>query len=98
MTEIDGLMSKTSQLSSSTSTNKNNNYEEYEIDNKEAHYLEEDFKFKKPYAFVLNEEGKRVDNWRQMLQETCNILIDINSNKFKVFVKDDDLKVEKEII
>lgn len=94
--ELDSLINDINQITSKKSDKiESHNYEEYSVDNKKPHSLDEDFKFKRPYAFVLNESGKKVHNWRQMLKETCNILIDIDENKFGNFITDDDFKGRK---
>ena len=94
--ELDSLIDGINQITSkNTDKIKSHDYEEYSVDNKKPHSLDEDFKFKRPYAFVLKESGKKVHNWRKMLKETCNFLIDIDENKFENFITDDDFKGRK---
>lgn len=71
------------------------NYEEYTVDNKKVYYLDEDFKHKRPYAFVLDNKGMKIDTWTQLLVETCKILRNKDEQKFKQFVNDDDFKGRK---
>jgi hypothetical protein len=67
-------------------------YERYYVDNTKTHYLNEDYTFKRPYAFVLKENGAKVSTWVQMLLETCKILIEIDDNLFRAFTNDKDFK------
>lgn len=61
-------------------------YEEYSLDKKKVHYLDENLKYTQPCAFLLDNKEIKVDSWKEMLVETCRILKDRDSNKFINFI------------
>jgi hypothetical protein len=59
------------------------NYEEYELDYKTEHSITEDFKYKRPYGFKINDKNKiKVNSWQDMLIKTCEILYEVDKEKF----------------
>jgi hypothetical protein len=54
------------------------NYNEYEVDKTVVHTLHENYVHKRPYAFELKGQRIHVRQWKKMLMETCNIMVDID--------------------
>ncbi|TDT71960.1 hypothetical protein EV215_0653 [Hypnocyclicus thermotrophus] len=72
------------------------NYSDYKVDNNIEHNLYEDFTYKKPFGFKLNENRViKVSSWKELLVKTCEILISINENKFISFESNDAMKGKK---
>ena len=57
-----------------------NNYEEYSSDHTTAHTLFENFTYKRPHAFEMNNQTVNVKDWKDILIETCNMLTSINKD------------------
>lgn len=68
------------------------NYDEYSLNKKKAHYLDENLKYTQPCVFILGNKEVKVNSWKEMLVETCRILKDRDSNKFIRFMNDEDFK------
>ena len=68
------------------------NYEDYYVDKTKPHYLDENYTHKRPYSFILEGKGVKVNTWVQMLIETCEILIKKDKNLFRNFIDSDDFK------
>jgi len=66
--------------------------ETYTYNENNVHYLDENFREKVPAAFYIGDEGKEVENWSEMLVETCKMLKDKNPDRFVAFINDDDFK------
>ncbi|MGM0445535.1 MAG: hypothetical protein ACQEQH_03940 [Bacillota bacterium] len=62
------------------------------LEDKIAHYLSNDLKNREPLAFYIHDEGSKVENWAEMLVETCKILKERDENTFLSFIKDGDFK------
>lgn len=59
------------------------NYDAYKVDNEEKHYLDEDFTNTKPFAFSFLGQKYITSQWKKFYLQTCEILIQQDSNKFK---------------
>jgi len=62
------------------------------LEDKIVHYLSNDLKNRVPLAFYIYDEGNKVENWTEMLVETCKILKERDQNTFLSFIKDGDFK------
>jgi hypothetical protein len=62
------------------------------IEHKIVHYLSNDLKNRDPLEFYIYDEGSEVENWAEMLVETCKILKDRDENIFLNFIKNGDFK------
>lgn len=62
------------------------------IEEMQPHYINENFNAKKPAAFRLKNQLFRTENWRGLLLKTCHLLINIDKDKFKDFIKHHDFK------
>jgi hypothetical protein len=59
------------------------NYEEYGVNNKIEHSIHENFKYKRPYGFRINAKNIiEVNSWQEMLIKTCEILYEVDKEKF----------------
>lgn len=72
------------------------NYNDYLIDPEAAHNLHEDFTYKRPAAFVLNEQRIEVKTWQQMLVKTSEILMTLDSVRFALFDNDPGMMGRKQ--
>lgn len=72
--------------------NKEEEKKEDVLEDKIAHYLSNDLKNREPLAFYIHDEGSKVENWAEMLVETCKILKERDEDTFVSFIKDDDFK------
>lgn len=65
------------------------NYEEYRVDHRIEHSLLEDFRFKRPYGFKLNEDQDvEAKTWKEMLVRFSEILYALDKRKFLSFEHD----------
>lgn len=71
------------------------NYEQYTVDHSISHTLYENFTFKRPFAFEINDRKIEVKTWRDMLLETCEHLINIDSQTFEGFLSDPNMNGKK---
>ncbi len=62
------------------------------IEELQPHYISENFNAKKPAAFRLKKQLFKTENWRGLLLKTCHLLINIDKDKFKNFIKHHDFK------
>lgn len=62
------------------------------IEEMQPHYISENFNAKKPAAFRLKKQLFKTENWRGLLLKTCHLLINIDKDKFKDFIKHHDFK------
>lgn len=54
-----------------------------ELDKEEAHYLDEDFCYKRPYGFILRGQAfKDLVTWKRLYTVVCVLLIQIDSDRF----------------
>lgn len=74
------------------------NYQEYSVNTKEEHNLHEDFTYKRPYAFKLDDESIKVKTWQQMLIRTCELLYALDQKRFIQFENDPGMKGRKQKI
>ena len=59
------------------------NYEKFEVNNRTEHSLDENFKYKRPYGFKINDRNIiNVTSWQDMLIKTCEILYELDKEKF----------------
>lgn len=62
------------------------NYQDYIVDNRVEHSLYENFTHIRPFGFKINtSELIEVRTWQEMLIRTCEMLIEIDSQKFLNF-------------
>ncbi len=62
------------------------NYEDYRVDSNIEHNLYEDFTHIRPYGFkFLSDKIIPVKTWQEMFTKTCEILMDIDEQKFLKF-------------
>lgn len=94
--EINKLLDRIKKLGDNSEVDKElPNYEEYRVDNKIVHTLDEDFVNKRPYAFALEGDGKRVTTWTAMLRETCQLLTEKGQDTFINFITDPEMQGKK---
>lgn len=62
------------------------------IEEMQPHYISENFNAKKPAAFRFKNQLFKTENWRGLLLKTCHLLINIDKDKFKDFIKHHDFK------
>jgi hypothetical protein len=62
------------------------------IEEMQPHYINENFRGKKPAAFRLKKQLFKTENWRGLLLKTCHLLINLDKDKFKDFIKHHDFK------
>lgn len=59
------------------------NYNKYLVDNQIEHSLLEDFKHKRPFGFrFLSNDIIEAKTWKDVFIKTCELVYDIDSNKF----------------
>lgn len=71
------------------------NYAEYVVDNSLPHTLYEDFTHKKAKAFSFDGRRYEAKDWKDVLIQTCDLLADIDSEKFYSLVSDPVMKGRK---
>jgi hypothetical protein len=71
------------------------NYAEYAIDSSIPHTLYEDFTHKKAVAFSINNKRYEAKDWKAVLLQTCDLLSEIDANKFYEFIDDPVMKGRK---
>jgi hypothetical protein len=62
------------------------------IEEMQPHYINENLSGKRPAAFRLKNQLYRTENWRGLLLKTCHLLISLDKDKFKDFIKHHDFK------
>lgn len=67
-------------------------YDEYLVDTTIPHSLNEDFRFKRPFAFQLGDHYQNVSTWKDMLLLTCEHLNALNPKLFQTFTYDKAMK------
>jgi len=72
------------------------NYQAYEVDAEIVHNLHEDFTYTRPAAFELEGTRYEVRTWQQMLTKTCEILMDIDRERFFKFENDPAMQGRKQ--
>lgn len=65
------------------------NYEKYRVDENVAYNIYTDFTYKKPAAFAINGKKYYARKWQDLFIKTCEILVELNSEKFRAFTNDD---------
>ena len=68
------------------------NYEKYRVDENVAYNIYTDFTYKKPAAFAINDKKYYARKWQDLFIKTCEILVGLNSEKFRAFTNDDMLQ------
>ena len=68
------------------------NYEKYRVDENVAYNIYTDFTYKKPAAFSINGKKYYVRKWQDLFIKTCEILVELNSEKFRAFTNDDTIQ------
>jgi len=71
------------------------NYEDYNVDSNIPHTLYENFTHKRPCAFDIKGAKIEVKTWQEMLLETCEILINLDKDKFWEFINDPRMNGKK---
>lgn len=71
------------------------NYSDYVVDSSIPHTLYEDFTHKKVAAFSFNNKRYQAKDWKDVLLQTCNLLADIDADKFSEFINDPVMKGRK---
>lgn len=71
------------------------NYAEYTVDSSVPHSLYEDFTHKKATAFSIAGARYEAKDWKDVLLQTCDILSEIDSDKFYTFIDDPVMKGRK---
>lgn len=66
--------------------------DEYQVDENVAYTLNDDFRFKRPYKFQLNEHVEEVSTWKEMLVKTCEYLNQLNPKTFEAFASDKSMQ------
>jgi hypothetical protein len=95
-TKIDKFLNRIKKSKNNSKVNTEApNYEEYRVDHKITHTLNEDFVHKRPYAFALRGEGKKVKTWTAMLRETCRLLVKKDKDIFVSFITDSEMNGKK---
>lgn len=62
-----------------------------ELDKEEAHSLAEDFRYKRPYGFVLQRRAfKDIVTWRRVFELVCRVLQEKDSRKFNALPDNPD--------
>lgn len=62
--------------------------DEYLVNTDVPHGLNEDFRFKRPYAFSMGNHYQEVSTWKEMLVATCEYLNKLDPKKFESFADD----------
>ncbi|HHU18230.1 MAG TPA: hypothetical protein GXZ70_08515 [Clostridiales bacterium] len=71
------------------------NYSDYEVDSSIPHTLYESFTHKKVAAFSFNNTRYPARNWKDVLLQTCDLLAEIDANKFEELIDDPAMKGRK---
>jgi hypothetical protein len=64
------------------------NIADFFVDSTVPHTLHEDFTFKKVMAFKLFNKNYDVLDWKDFIAKVCNVLAEIDSTKFNMFITD----------
>lgn len=78
-------------VSSSLITDKVN-YEKYRVDENIAYNIYTDFTYTKPAAFTFNGKKYYVRKWQYLFVNTCELLVDLDSDKFASFINDETMQ------
>lgn len=70
-------------------------YKEYVVDDSAPHSLYEDYTHKKAKAFSINGKRYEVRDWKDMLMQTCELLVSIDSEKFYSLIDDPVMRGRK---
>lgn len=70
-------------------------YSKYTVDQTIPHTLYENFEFKRPIGFKLNDKIVEASNWANVLQFTCELLYSIDSQIFTSFIGDKNMNGKK---
>ncbi|MDW5300423.1 MAG: hypothetical protein SA378_09830 [Sedimentibacter sp.] len=70
-------------------------YSKYTVDQTIPHTLYENFEFKRPIGFKLYDKTVEATNWANVLQFTCELLYNINSQIFNSFISDKNMNGKK---
>lgn len=71
------------------------NYANYVVDETVPHTLYEDFKYKKAVGFSLYGKRYPAKDWQDVLVKTCNLLAEMDKEKFIYFIDDPTMKGSK---
>jgi len=82
---------KRTKTKKSKSKTDNVNYDEYSVDTKIPHELNEDFRHKRPHAFTIKGDYIEISTWKEMLVKTSEYLYNLNPKIFKSFIDDKSL-------
>lgn len=67
-------------------------YDQYLVSTDVPHGLNEDFRFKRPYAFSMGKHYQEVSTWKEMLVATCEYLNKLNPKMFESFAEDKSMQ------
>ena len=71
------------------------NYSDYVVDNTIPHTLYEDFTHKRVDAFQFNNVRYPAREWKDVLMQTCDLLAEIDADKFSKLIDDPIMKGRK---
>lgn len=71
------------------------NYAEYAVDSAIPHTLYEDFKHKKANGFTFQGKKYEAKDWKDVLLKTCDLLAEIDADKFYSFIDDPTMRGSK---
>lgn len=81
-----------SELLELQGSNETIDYGEYKADENVAYSLKDDFKFKRPYKFELENHTSEISTWKEMLIKTCEYLNSIDKKLFESFAEDKSMQ------
>lgn len=67
-------------------------YGEYKADESVPYTLNDNFKFKRPYKFKLENHAAEITTWKEMLVKTCEYLNELNPTLFESFASDKSMQ------
>ena len=71
------------------------NYNEYLVDSNIQHTLYEDYTYKRPVTFEVNEEKFNTKDWKDMLLQICNLVANIDKDLIMSFPKNQRMNGKK---
>lgn len=71
------------------------NYEDYQVDTKVPHRLNESFTWQRPIAFEFRNKKYNVKTWKDVFWELSNILYNIDNEIFFSFINDKEMQGKK---
>ncbi len=71
-------------------------YQAYAVDPEVVHTLHEDFTYTRPAAFEFKDNRLEVRTWQQMLVKTCEMLLNLDRERFLKFENDPTMQGRKQ--